>query len=526
METARIENALISVSDKLGLAEFARGLASAGVRIYSTGGTARHLRENGLEVVDVAQYTGFPEMMDGRVKTLHPKIFAGILCRRDRQDDMRSIQEHQIVPMDLVVVNLYPFEATIARPGVTPEQAIEQIDIGGPSLVRAAAKNHAFVTIATDPEQYAEILEQIQQHGGTHSALRQWLASEAFHRTARYDAAISRYFAKMTDQETSRERFPHHLNLSLERVAPLRYGENPHQRAALYSFGHAEGPSLITARQLNGKELSYNNLLDLDAALAIVRGLPRAAATVIKHSNPCGAASAADLSVALERAFAGDPVSAFGSILGVNRPLDRQAAEVLCTPGLFIEAIIAPEYDAEALELLKTKPRWRNNVRIMETGSLDMPAEETDYRHVEGGMLLQDADIRADDPAQWRVVTKTPLPEALQPELEFAWTIVRYIKSNAIAVTRDQSLCGAGAGQMSRVDSVQIALQKAQDRSQGAVLSSDAFFPFPDSIEQAAKAGIQAIIQPGGSKRDEEVIRACDQFGLPMVFTGRRHFRH
>ncbi len=524
MSSPRIQRALISVSDKLGLAEFARGLAAANVQIYSTGGTARHLAENGVPVIEISEYTGFPEVMDGRLKTLHPKVFGGILCRHDRTDDQEVLKTHQIASMELVVVNLYPFEATVAREGVTWAEAIEQIDIGGPSLVRAAAKNHAFVTIATSPEQYAEILEQIQRSGSTDLELRRKLAGAAFARTAAYDRAISDFFQRQ--EQPQEEPFPESMTVTLRRQATLRYGENPHQQAAVYSDGSHTGTSLISARQLNGKELSYNNLLDLDSALNIACSLPDAAVAVIKHNNPCGAASSARLADATRKALDGDPVSAFGSILGFNQPVDAASAEVLATPGLFIEAIVAPGFEPDALEILTTRPKWRSNVRLLEVGPLEATQSRTHYRHIAGGMLIQEADLAPDVPVEWRTVTATVPDGALQQELEFAWAIVRHVKSNAIAVTRDRSLCGAGAGQMSRVDSVEIALQKAGERARGGVLASDAFFPFPDSIHRAAAAGIAAIIQPGGSKRDDEVIAACNEHGLPMVFTGRRHFKH
>lgn len=524
MEAAspKIRRALISVSDKMGLADLARGLADAGVQILSTGGTRRHLEEQGLKIQDVSAYTGFPEMMDGRLKTLHPKIFGGILCRHDRADDMQGIRAHGIESFELVIVNLYPFEATIARAGVTDEEAIEQIDIGGPSLVRAAAKNHAFVTIVTRPEQYSAVLKAIQQDGATSLELRRQLAGEAFAMTAKYDRTIAHYFAG-SQQESS---FPTSLELSLVRTAELRYGENPHQRAALYRLPNSRGADVVSARQLHGKELSYNNLLDMDSALAIVRPLRDPSAVVIKHNNPCGAASAATLRDAAEKAFAGDPVSAFGSVLAFNRTLDLATAEFLATPGLFIEAMIAPDYEPAAIELLRTKPKWRANVRLMQLGVLDGAPESRQIRFLEGGALVQDSDVAADPEDEWQVVTQVQPTEELRADLRFAWAIARHVKSNAIVLTRQQALCGVGAGQMSRVDSVEIAIRKAGDRARGAVLGSDAFFPFPDSIHQAAAAGIAAIIQPGGSVKDGEVIAACNQHRIPMIFTGRRHFKH
>ena len=522
MENPKVRRALISVSDKLGLADFAHGLVNAGVEIYSTGGTRRHLESQGIRVFDVSEYTGFPEMMDGRLKTLHPKVFGGILCRHDRPDDMESIDAHDIVPFELIVVNLYPFEATIAREGVTKEEAIEQIDIGGPSLVRAAAKNHKFVSIATHPEQYSSILEEVASGGTTTIELRSRLAAEAFARTAAYDRAIADFFCG----ETSEGPFAPTANITLHRKAVLRYGENPHQKAAVYSQVGAQGASLVTARQLNGKDLSYNNLLDLDSALTIARSLPDAACSVIKHNNPCGAASATTLDEAVRKAMEGDPVSAFGSVIGFNRVVDVATAEYLATPGLFVEAIVAPDFEAAAVGVLTSKPKWRNNVRLMQVGRLDKPSVQRQYRHIDGGMLVQEADTSPDPQEDWKVVTeKQPTDEQLA-ELRFGWAVCRHVKSNAIALSKDQALCGVGAGQMSRVDSVEIAIRKAGDRVAGSVLSSDAFFPFPDSIYKAAEAGVTAIIQPGGSKKDDEVIAACNEVGIPMIFTGRRHFKH
>lgn len=516
-----VRRALISVSDKQGVLELAQRLAARGVVIYSTGGTRKHLLEGGVETVEVSAYTGFPEMLDGRLKTLHPKLYGGILARRDRPDDLAALAEHQIETLELVVVNLYPFEATIARPGVTDAEAVEQIDIGGPTLVRAAAKNHAFTTIACQPSQYAAILEEFDRDGCTSLALRRRLAGDAYAHTAAYDAAISAYFA-----HTAGEKFPAKLSVALSRSAELRYGENSHQAAAVYRLNGASGVSLVGARQLNGKELSYNNLLDLDSALAIVRMFDQPAASVIKHNNPCGAAVASSLSEAARKALAGDPQSAFGGVLAFNQEVDLATAEVLATPGLFIEAIVAPEFSAAALELLTTKPKWRNNVRLLAVGSLTPAKAALTYRQIEGGMLVQDGDFLADRESEWKVVTAAQPSDSQLAELRFAWAIVRQVKSNAIVLVQDGALVGCGAGQMSRVDSTGIAIQKAGPRAPGSVLGSDAFFPFPDSIEQAVAAGVSAIIQPGGSVKDAEVIAACDAHRLPMIFTGRRHFKH
>ena len=521
-EVVPVRNALISVSDKMGLADLASGLQRAGVVIYSTGGTRRHLEQSGIEVRDVADYTGFPEMLDGRVKTLHPKIFGGILAIRDRDDHMSAIEDHEIVPFDLVVVNLYPFAATAARPGLSRDECVEQIDIGGPSLVRAAAKNHLDVAVSTSPEQYGEILAQLDSLDGTSLQLREKLAADAFDHTAVYDRAIADF---MRGESISGE-FPSSMHLALRRKSTLRYGENPHQRAALYADPSARSANVVSARQLSGKELSYNNLLDLDAALDIVRGFANPAVSVMKHNNPCGAATDPILADACGKALAGDPLSAFGSVLGFNRTVDVATAERLCEPGLFIEAIVAPDFEAGAVGMLTTRPRWRENVRLMQVGRLDDPPSSTQLRFINGGMLVQDADRMTSAPLQWTTPTEAKVPDEIWDDVAFGWEMVRHVKSNAIVLAKNTSLIGVGAGQMSRVDSVEISIDKAGERSNGSILASDAFFPFPDSIEAAAEAGIVAVVQPGGSRRDQEVIDACDKHGIPMVLTGRRHFKH
>jgi phosphoribosylaminoimidazolecarboxamide formyltransferase/IMP cyclohydrolase len=522
MQSPRIQRALISVSDKQGLANFARELTTAGVEIFSTGGTSKHLETEGIPVRDVADYTGFPETMHGRLKTLHPKVHGGILCRHDNPDDMKSLAEHGILTFELVVVNLYPFAATVRKPGVTFEEAIEQVDIGGPTMVRAAAKNHAFTTIATDARQYAEILAQVRANGCTTPELRRKLAAEAFAHTALYDRAIADFFAVVTAEG----QFPGTLHLGFQRQQVLRYGENPHQQAAVYASAQSEGPSVVAARQLHGKELSYNNLLDLDSALAMVRDFSGPAAVVIKHNNPCGAAESDDLATALKNALAGDPLSAFGSVLGLNRPIGAATAQVLTEPGLFVEAVVAPEFDPEALSILTTVPKWKANVRLMAVGPISPPAAHWAYRPIEGGLLLQDADALADPEGEWKVVTDCQPAPAQWADLRFAWALVRHVKSNAIVLAKDRMLLGAGAGQMSRVDSVEISIKKAGERVRGSVMASDAFFPFPDSIESAAVVGVSAVIQPGGSRNDPDVIAACNRHGVPMIFTGRRHFKH
>jgi phosphoribosylaminoimidazolecarboxamide formyltransferase/IMP cyclohydrolase len=509
--------------------------------VASTGGTAAALAAQGLAVEDVSAITGFPEVLDGRVKTLHPNIFAGILARGDRPDDLAVLSEHGIERFDAVIVNLYAFESVIAKPDCQPAEAIELIDIGGPSLVRAAAKNHAFTAVVTSPDQYDDFLAALDR-GGTTLAERRLLAARAFEHTAGYDAVISRWMARHAglvaapgnpvassrdgdagDAPPLAARFA----LDLEQRLPLRYGENPHQSAAMYApVGTHLG--LAGLKQLCGKELSYNNLLDLDGATRLAGLIEEPAAVVVKHTNPCGAASAVTVAEALATAMAADPTSAFGSIVAVNRTFDRACAELLLTPGLFVEVIAAPAFEQSAVELLTTKPTWKASVRLVEVPPGD-PWESTggmELRSIAGAILAQRPDVLCDDPAAWKVVTKTAPPPALTQPLDFAFTIVRRLTSNAIAVCQGTSLVGAGIGQTSRVDATRIALEKAGDRAKGGVLASDAFFPFPDSIDLIKRAGIAAIIQPGGSKRDPEVIAAADAAGIPMVFTSRRHFRH
>jgi phosphoribosylaminoimidazolecarboxamide formyltransferase/IMP cyclohydrolase len=496
--------------------------------LVSTGGTARHLAAAGLAVTDVAAVTGFPEIMDGRVKTLHPGVFGGILCRRDRAEDLAALAELGLSLFDFVVVNLYPFRETVARAGAGQTEAIENIDIGGPSLIRAAAKNHSWVTVLTGPEQYQLVAAELAAAGATSAGLRRRLMVEAFRHTAAYDAAIAAHFSRdmAADLPADEARLPTLLNLSFRRHEVLRYGENSHQVAAVYRSDAGTASGLPGARQLHGKQLSYNNLLDLDAAMGIVARLGQPAVAVIKHNNPCGAATHMNLAEAARRAFAGDPQSAFGGVVAMNRTVNEETARWLGgTAGLFVEAIAAPAFSAAAVGLLTTLPKWKASVRLVEVPGSE-PAGGLEFRSIAGGLLVQERDDRPDEPATWKLVTGCPLPDGLQAELEFAWSLVRAVKSNAIVVTRDGALAGAGAGQMSRVDSVKIALDKAGPRREGAVLASDAFFPFPDSVELAAAAGISAIIQTGGSVKDAEVIAAANRLGVPMVFTGKRHFRH
>jgi len=535
-----IRRVLVSVFDKHGLDRLAAALAGAGVRVASTGGTATALEKLGLAVEDVATITGFPEVLDGRVKTLHPGIFAGILARGDRPDDLAVLAAHGIERFDAVIVNLYDFGGVITRPDCSPAQAIELIDIGGPSLVRAAAKNHAFTSVVTSPAQYDAFIAALAR-GGTTLAERRQLAAAAFEQTANYDAVIARWMARhagllatppavvsaAVPAAVDDPPLPARVTFDLERRLPLRYGENPHQSAAMYAPSGTH-LGLAGLKQLCGKELSYNNLLDLDAATRLAGLLRDPAAVVVKHTNPCGAASAERVAEAVAAAMAADPTSAFGSIVAVNRVFDRDSAEVLCGPGLFVEVVAAPGFAPEAVELLTTRPTWKGSVRLVEVPAGD-PWEATaglELRSVAGALLAQRPDDQCDDPATWRLVTNTAPAEGLTQDLDFAFTLVRRLTSNAIAVCRGTSLVGAGIGQTSRVDAVRIALEKAGDRARGGVLASDAFFPFPDSIELIAEAGIAAIVQPGGSKRDAEVIAAADAAGIPMVLTSRRHFRH
>jgi len=524
-----IRRALLSVSDKRGLIDLARALSAKGVHLLASGGTRTAIAEAGLEVTEVSAYTGQPEILGGRVKTLHPKLHGGILARRDVPGDLEALDAQGIEPIDLVVVNLYPFEATVARPGVTFEEAVENIDIGGPSLIRGAAKNHPHVAVVASPDQYPDLIRELDEHGGTTLDARKRLAGAAFELTARYDRTIADYLAA-TREGAGDEAFPPTFAPRFERRALLRYGENPHQRAAFYIEPGSAGPNLATAKILHGKELSYNNLLDLDAALRLIRLFAGPAATILKHNNPCGAAEANSLAEAFELAYEGDPVSAFGGIVGINRTVDRATAERLCVPGRFIEAIIAPDFEPDAFKLLTSRPSWKNSVRLLALGSPigpdAAPPSGFDLRRVEGGLLVQDFDSAEPDPASGVVASKRAPSDAERSALGFAWRVCQAVKSNAIVITSGRQLIGVGAGQMSRLDSVRIAVAKAGDKARGAVLASDAFFPFRDGPDAAALAGVTALIQPGGSKRDDETVIACDEHGMAMILTGRRHFRH
>jgi phosphoribosylaminoimidazolecarboxamide formyltransferase / IMP cyclohydrolase len=527
--TVAVRRALLSVSDKSGLIELAHGLAALGVELISTGGSARHLREAGLVVRDVSEVTGFPEIMDGRVKTLHPRIHGGLLGRSGV--DAAVMAEHGIESIDLLVVNLYPFAATVAQVGVTMEAAIENIDIGGPAMLRAAAKNHQRVCVLTDPADYADVVAELCS-GGSTLARRRGLAAKVYAHTARYDGMIAEWLSVRAESGLAtleqNDPWPKTLHLGFDRVTTLRYGENPHQAGALYVEPDAPMGIVATARFLQGKELSYNNIADADAALECVKlfaGTP--ACVIVKHANPCGVASGVDLGDAYDKAYAGDPVSAFGGIIAFNGVLDAVTAKRI-VERQFVEVVIAPEVQPDALAVFATKP----NVRVLSCGAIDraVAAQGTrDYKRIAGGLLVQDLDIDTIDRARLKVVSARTPSEAEYGDLLFAWRVAMMVKSNAIVYARDQRSIGIGAGQMSRVISARIAAMKAEEAGlsvPGSVMASDAFFPFRDGIDAAAAAGIKAVIQPGGSMRDKEVIAAADEHGMAMVFTGMRHFRH
>ncbi|MCI0667674.1 MAG: bifunctional phosphoribosylaminoimidazolecarboxamide formyltransferase/IMP cyclohydrolase [Methylococcaceae bacterium] len=514
-----ITRALVSVSDKQGIVSFCAELNRFGIEILSTGGTAKLLSVNGVAVIEVSDYTGFPEMMHGRVKTLHPKIHGGILGRRGQ--DERVMAEHGIDPIDLVVVNLYPFQQTIADPSCTLETAIENIDIGGPTMIRAAAKNHAAVGVVVDPGDYDQILAEIRENRGLCKETLFRLAVKCFAHTAQYDTAIAAYLA-----QANRAGFPDTLNLQFRMQQEMRYGENPHQNAAFYVEQNPGSGTISSAKQLQGKALSYNNIADSDAALECVKSLhDNTACVIVKHANPCGAACADTLIEAYDRAYATDPTSAFGGIIAFNRPLDAETAKAIIDRQ-FVEVVIAPSVDPEALRVLGSK----QNVRVLECGRWpDAPALQWDFKRVAGGLLVQDRDDAVIRAADVKVVTKRAPDGRELEDLLFAWKVVKFVKSNAIVYARNRQTIGIGAGQMSRVYSARIAGIKAADeglRVEGSVMASDAFFPFRDGIDSAAKAGITAVIQSGGSMRDEETIAAADEYNIAMLFTGLRHFRH
>ena len=519
----KISRALISVSDKAGIVEFAKALLTHGIEIVSTGGTAQLLKLNGVVVKEVAELTGFPEMMEGRVKTLHPKVHGGILARRDKPDHVRSMQEHGIPPIDMVVVNLYPFAQTVARPGCTMDDAIENIDIGGPAMVRAAAKNHAFVAVVTDPADYEGILAKMKaSKGSLDDAERYRLAAKAFSHTAEYDGMISNWLTARDAEGNARE-FPDRFNLQVRLAQPLRYGENPHQSAAFYVERDPPRGTLARFRQLQGKELSYNNIADADAAWECCRTFDVPACVIIKHANPCGVAIAGSTLEAYRKAFLTDPTSAFGGILAFNRPVDAATAkEIAEVNKQFVEVLIAPSYEAGALEAFKAK----QNVRLL-TLETAKDLNRLDMKRVGGGLLVQTSD--AYDVAELRIVTRRDPTKEEMNDLVFAFRVAKFVKSNAIVFCKGGMTLGVGAGQMSRVDSTRIASIKAKNAGlslRGSAVASDAFFPFRDGLDVVAQAGAKAVIQPGGSVRDKEVIAAADEHGIAMVFTGMRHFRH
>lgn len=517
-----IKRALISVSDKTGILEFARTLAANNVEILSTGGTAKLLMENDIPVKEVSSHTGFPEMMDGRIKTLHPKIHGGILARRGVDDEV--MKQHGIEGIDLLVVNLYPFEATIAKEDCLLPDAIENIDIGGPTMLRAAAKNHNDVTVVVEPSDYSKVLSQIETQQGTDYQLRYQLAWKTFSHTAKYDAAISNYLGARLESQEQPEMFPETYTVQFNKAQTMRYGENPHQSAAFYVESEPKEASVATAVQVQGKALSFNNVADTDAALECVKQFEAPACVIVKHANPCGVAVSSGIAEAYDKAFKTDPTSAFGGIIAFNRELDHETAKTI-VDRQFVEVIIAPEVSARAKTVIAGKP----NVRLLVCGQWEAPVAAWDYKRVNGGLLVQDRDLGVITEADLKVVTKAqPTPQQIK-DLLFCWKVAKSVKSNAIVYANNEQTIGVGAGQMSRVYSAKIAGIKAADEGlevQGSVMASDAFFPFRDGIDAAAEAGISAIIQPGGSMRDQEVIDAADEHGMAMVFTSMRHFKH
>ena len=521
IDQVKIRRALVSVTDKTGIVDFCAALAAFGVEIVSTGGTAKALSEAGVKVRPIDDLTGFPEMMDGRVKTLHPRVHGGLLARRDVPAHMAAAREHGIDMIDMVVVNLYAFEATVAKEGVTLETAIENIDIGGPSMLRSAAKNFESVTVVTDPERYFSILEEMAVNGGaTLYQTRKALAVDVYRATSAYDNAIFSWLSREGASEPT--PFPHDTRFFLEKVQDLRYGENPHQQAAFYRFADAKPMTLARGEQLHGKELSYNNILDTDACWTAVREFSEPACVIVKHMNPCGTAIAGDVVEAYDKAHASDPISAYGGVMAFNRPVPLAVAEHINANKQFVEVMIAPDFEPAALELLTQK----KNIRLLRTGGVRPIEGHYESRAVEGGMLVQTSDAVTEDPATFTVVTKRQPSKSEMAQLLFAWRVCKSVKSNAILLATDFASVGVGAGQMSRVDAAKIAVDKAGERAVGAVVASDAFMPFPDSLEVCAAAGVVAVIQPGGSVRDEECIAKADELGVAMVFTGHRHFRH
>lgn len=509
------KRAIVSVSDKTGLTDLVRELVAMDWEVVSTGGTHRTLRQAGLPVINISDVTGFPEILDGRVKTLHPNIHSGILARRDNSEHVKQLEELGIHPFDLVVVNLYPFQETVARPDVTWDEAIEQIDIGGPSMLRAAAKNHHDVTVIVDPVDYQKLIKQLQERGETAYEWRRELAAKVFRHTAAYDSLIADYLTKTTSPDDYPERF----TVTYERVQLLRYGENPHQRAAFYRLPNTR-TGLPAAEQLNGKELSYNNINDANAAWELVSEFSAPAVVAVKHMNPCGVGVGRSVLEAFEKAYAADPVSIFGGIIAVNREIDEATAEKM--HAIFLEIVLAPNFTPGALQILRQK----KNVRLLRMQREEKRATYPRLQSVQGGLLVQEADVYDLTKDQCQVVTQKGPSEREWEQLLFAWKVVKHVKSNAIVVVKDNQTVGIGAGQMNRVGAAKIALEQAGENARGAVLASDAFFPMPDTMEIAAAAGISAVIQPGGSKRDQDSIAVCDDNGVSMVMTGVRHFKH
>ncbi|MGB9813290.1 MAG: bifunctional phosphoribosylaminoimidazolecarboxamide formyltransferase/IMP cyclohydrolase [Thermovenabulum sp.] len=518
------KRAIISVYDKKNVVEFTKSLVDLGFEIISTGKTADILRKEGIVTINISDYTGFPEMLEGRVKTLHPKVHGGILAKRKDEKHMKELKEQGISPIDMVVVNLYPFKNTILKENVEFEEVLENIDIGGPTLLRAAAKNFEDVIVICDPEDYSDVIEELKTKGDVGFEKRFELALKVFEHTSHYDAVIADYFRKTLMQKgVNIEKFPKTLTLTFEKVEKLRYGENPHQEAALYKEVQVGEGTVFSAEILNGKELSFNNINDIEAAIAIVREFEKPCAVAIKHTNPCGVALGENIFEAFTKAYEADPVSIFGGIVALNRKVDVETAKVLNS--IFLEIIIAPDFDEEALNILRQK----KNLRILKMKiDLDKREQEEgfDIKRIRGGVLLQDLDFKDFDINELKFVTKVKPTEKELEDLIFAWKVVKYVKSNAIVIAKDFCTVGIGMGQVNRLWPTQQAIAWAKDRAKNAVLASDAFFPFPDVVEEAARAGIKAIIQPGGSIRDEESIRACDEKGLAMVFTGIRHFKH
>jgi len=518
---ANVKRALISVSDKHGVLDFAKGLEKLGIEILSTGGTAKALRDGGVNVKDVSEFTGFPEMLDGRVKTLHPKVHGGLLGRRNNPEHVKQMREHGIEPIDLVVVNLYPFEQTVARPECTLDDAIENIDIGGPTMLRSAAKNYTDVAVVVSPRDYGRVLEEIQKHGEVSAKTRFELCRTVFLHTARYDSAISAWLDSQVP-EAEKTRFPNILTLRFEKAQNLRYGENPHQQGAFYrEFGRKE-PSVSSAKQIQGKEMSFNNFLDANSALELAKEYDQTAAVIVKHNNPCGVATAHTLVDAYRKARDCDPVSAFGGVIAFNRMVDLETAKELTAT--FVEVVVAPEFAPDALEELKRK----KDVRLLDIGPKVMGmADGMDLKKIVGGLIYQDRDLgKIADIGKLTVASKRKPTDDEYDGLAFAWKVCKHMKSNAIVFTTKDRTIGIGAGQMNRFDSVRIAVMKARFPLKGTVLASDAFFPFRDGLDEAARAGVTAVIQPGGSLKDEEVIQAANEHNIAMVFTGMRHFRH